>query len=65
MKISTLLEKLITKKYYENKADIENKLNVFYAMNKLNDEEYSNLVLKVEEAYAIVEVVEESKEGEV
>lgn len=55
MNIATLLEKLITKKYYANKEDIENKLNVFYAMSKISDEEYSNLTLKVEEVYAVEE----------
>jgi len=56
----SLLEKLINKKYYANKADIENKLNVFYAMSKITDEEYSNLVLQVEEVYKVetTEVVE-------
>lgn len=58
MNIATLLEKLITKKYYANKEDIENKLNVFYAMSKITDEEYSNLTLKVEEVYAVVENTE-------
>lgn len=62
MNIATLLEKLITKKYYENKEDIENKLNVFYAMSKISDEEYSNLTLKVEEVYAVVEDTEEVEE---
>lgn len=67
MNIATLLEKLIVKKYYANKEDIENKLNVFYAMNKITDEEYSNLTLKVEEVYAVVEdteVTEETVESE-
>ena len=67
MSIATLLEKLITKKYYANKEDIENKLNVFYAMSKITDEEYSNLTLKVEEVYAVVEdteVTEETTESE-
>lgn len=58
MNIATLLEKLITKKYYANKENIENKLNVFYAMSKITDEEYSNLTLKVEEVYAVVENTE-------
>ena len=58
MNIATLLEKLITKKYYANKEDIENKLNVFYAMSKITDEEYSNLTLKVEEVCAVVEDTE-------
>lgn len=53
-----LLENLIAKKYYTNKEEIENKLNVFYAMNKITDEEYSNLTLKVEEVYAVVEDTE-------
>nr|DAL39952.1 MAG TPA_asm: hypothetical protein [Caudoviricetes sp.]DAV63807.1 MAG TPA: hypothetical protein [Caudoviricetes sp.] len=62
MNIATLLEKLITKKYYVNKEDIENKLNVFYAMSKISDEEYSNLTLKVEEVYAVVEDTEVTEE---
>ena len=60
MNIATLLEKLITKKYYANKEDIENKLNVFYAMNKISDEEYSELTLLVEDTY--VENIEEATE---
>jgi hypothetical protein len=67
MNIATLLEKLIVKKYYANKEDIGNKLNVFYAMSKISDEEYSNLTLKVEEVYAVVEdteVTEEAAESE-
>mgnify|MGYP007087921419 FL=1 len=60
MKISDLLLKLIEKKYYEEKEQIENKLNIFYAMNKISDEEYSSLVLKAEEVYAEpAEVTEE------
>ena len=55
MNIATLLENLITKKYYENKAEIQNKLDVFYAMSKITDEEYTTLTLKVEEMYNVVE----------
>lgn len=60
MRISDLLLKLIEKKYYAEKEQIENKLNIFYAMNKISDEEYSSLVLKVEEVY--VEVIENTEE---
>jgi hypothetical protein len=60
--IVELLKKLITKKYYKEKADIENKLNVFYAMSKISDEEYSELTLLVEDTY--VEVEETAKEEE-
>lgn len=59
-----LLENLIAKKYYTNKEEIENKLNVFYAMSKISDEEYSNLTLKVEEVYAVEEDTEETTESE-
>ncbi len=60
MRISELLLKLIEKKYYGEKEQIENKLNIFYAMNKISDEEYSSLVLKVEEVY--VEAIENTEE---
>jgi hypothetical protein len=63
-----LLENLIAKKYYTNKEEIENKLNVFYAMSKISDEEYSNLTLKVEEVYTVeeqpAEAVEKTVESE-
>lgn len=62
MNISTLLESLITKKYYENKEEIQNKLDVFYAMSKISDEEYTNLTLKVEDVYKVVEETKESEE---
>lgn len=61
MSIATLLENLITKKYYEVKEDIQRKLDVFYAMSKLSDEEYTTLTLKVEDTYK-VETVEENIE---
>ena len=63
MSIATLLENLINKKYYDNKQDIQGKLDVFYAMSKISDEEYTNMTLKVEEVYA-EPVVEETTEEE-
>lgn len=62
--IVELLKKLITKKYYKEKADIENKLNVFYAMSKISDEEYSELTLLVEDTYVEVEETETAEEEE-
>lgn len=65
--IVELLKKLIVKKYYKEKTDIENKLNVFYAMSKISDEEYSELTLLVEDTYTeSVENIEatEVAEGE-
>ena len=65
MNIATLLENLITKKYYENKAEIQNKLDVFYAMSKISDEEYTNLTLKVEDVYKVIEETVENTENSV
>lgn len=63
--ITELLKRLITKKYYKNKEDIENKLNVFYAMSKITDEEYSELTLLVEDTYTeVTEEAETTKEEE-
>lgn len=61
--IVELLKKLIVKKYYKEKTDIENKLNVFYAMSKISDEEYSELTLLVEDTYA--EIIETATDTEV
>lgn len=61
--IVELLKKLIVKKYYKEKTDIENKLNVFYAMSKISDEEYSELTLLVEDTY--VEIIETATDPEV
>lgn len=60
--ITELLKRLITKKYYKEKTDIENKLNVFYAMSKISDEEYSDLTLLVEDTYIEIEETEENTE---
>ena len=65
MSIATLLENLITKKFYENKEDIQRKLDVFYAMSKISDEEYTNLALKVEDVYKIAEETVENVEDTV
>lgn len=61
--IVELLKKLITKKYYKEKTDIENKLNVFYAMSKISDEEYSELTLLVEDTYVEIEENEKNIEA--
>ncbi len=64
--ITELLKRLITKKNTtKKKADIENKLNVFYAMSKITDEEYSELTLLVEDTYTeVTEEAETTKEEE-
>lgn len=49
--IVELLNKLIEKKFYKNKEDIKNKCGVFFAMNVISEEDYSELILKIEEVY--------------
>lgn len=53
--ITTLLNKLIDKKYYENKQDIIDKCSVFFAMNVINETDYANMMLKIEEVYYVEE----------
>ena len=64
MKITDLLNKLIEKKFY-TKEKITDKCNVFFAMSVISEEEYSNLILKIEELYFVApveEVIEENTE---
>lgn len=56
-----LLENLIVKKFYEDKEEIQGKLNVFYAMNKIDERVYSDLTMKVEEVYFVVEQKEDEE----
>ena len=60
--ITTLLNKLIDKKYYENKQDIIDKCSVFFAMNVINETDYSNMMLKIEEVYYVPEVADDVAE---
>lgn len=57
--ITTLLNKLIEKKYYENKQDIVDKCSVFFAMNVINETDYSNMMLKIEEVYYVPEATDD------
>ncbi len=59
--IVELLNKLIEKKFYVKKEDIVNKCNVFFAMNVITEEAYSNLILKIEEVYFIPPVIDEKE----
>lgn len=56
------LKNLILKKYYKEKEDIENKLNIFFAMNKIDEGEYIELTMLVEDTYIEVDNTEENTE---
>lgn len=57
MLIVELLNKLIEKKFY-TKEKIQNKINVFYAMNIIDEEQFAELTLKIATEY-----VEETEEN--
>lgn len=61
MKVYNLLLKLIEKNYYEKEV-IVNKINFFFAMSQISEEEYSTLMLKIDEIY--IEATEEVVESE-
>lgn len=64
MKVFDLLLKLVEKKYYEKEVII-NKINFFFAMSQISEEEYSTLMLKIEETYIEVQEIEEIENMEV
>lgn len=50
--IVTLMTNLINKKYYATKDDAVAKLDVYFAMSRISDDEYAELVILAEAVYA-------------
>lgn len=50
--IVTLMTNLINKKFYDTKDEAIAKLDVYFAMNRISEEEYATLALLAEEVYA-------------
>lgn len=50
--IVTLMTNLINKKYYATKDDAVAKLDVYFAMSRISDDEYAELVILAETVYA-------------
>ena len=61
MPMYKILENLINNKYYATRAEVERKLNVFFAYNILTEEEYTQLMALTEEKYKET-VVEDNTE---
>lgn len=53
-----MLKKLIDRKYYQDKQLIINLLNNFATFNQIGIEQYSELMILVDDKYTVVEVVE-------
>lgn len=45
------MKKLISKHFYKTATEAQNKLDVFYACNRLSDDEYTELTMLVIEVY--------------
>lgn len=52
--IYNYMKNLINAKFYTTKEEAENKVMAFYAVNKLNDAEFTELMMLCEEKYPIV-----------
>lgn len=50
--IVKLMTNLIEKKFYDTKDEAIAKLDVYFAMNRISEEEYATLTMLAEEMYA-------------
>lgn len=46
-----VMKKLITKKFYSTAEEAQTKIDVFYACNRLTDDQYAELTALIEEVY--------------
>ena len=46
------MKRLITRRFYKTADEAQNKLDVFYAVNRLSDEQYTELASLVTETYS-------------
>lgn len=58
--VVTLMTNLINKKFYDTKDEAIAKLDVYFALNRINEDEYSELALLAETVYEPVEVTDEA-----
>lgn len=58
----TSMKRLIEAKFYNTQEEAFKKLDVFYAMNRLTDEEYMELCLLVETVYYVAPPEEPEEE---
>ena len=51
--VVTLMTNLINKKFYDTKDEAIAKLDVYFAMNRISEEEYAELALLAETVYEL------------
>lgn len=47
------MKKLINKKFYKTAEEAQNKIDVFFACNRLTDEQYAELTALIVEVYEV------------
>ena len=52
------MKTLISKKFYDTSEDAQKKLDVFYSVNRLTDDEYTELTVTVQTVYCDEEQTE-------
>ena len=62
--ITEFLKRLITKKFYKEKSEIDYKLNVFYATGKITAEEFTELTILLNDTYIEVDSTTEENTEE-
>ena len=53
--IVKMMTNLINKKFYDGKDEAIEKLDVYFAMNRISEEEYMDLAMLAEETYFVPE----------
>lgn len=46
-----VMKKLINKKFYATKTEAQDKIDVFFACNRLTDDQYAELTMLIDEVY--------------
>lgn len=57
--IVTLMTSLISKQFYATKDEAVPKLDVYYAMNRIGEEDYTKLVMLADSAYNPPEIIDD------
>lgn len=58
--VVTLMTNLINKKFYDTKDEAIAKLDVYFALNRIGEEEYAELAMLAETVYELAEVTDEA-----
>lgn len=58
------MKTLITRKFYKSAEAAQKKLDVFFAVNRLSDDEYTELTALVETVYGADEAAEDTPKAE-